>query len=246
MLLICLSIVVACQTRTSITSVQDTTKASVTSEISLDIDSTKLIDSLYRNVNILQSTVVDSFNCNHTYKQESRQIEVNCIGKVYNHNFGYMLILSDTGNLYKKEFFEPSDEYDYGRSFLFLDGKMINITGLKYINDTSLIDPLNVWYGKNFGFVAKYYHLDDREVFLIRGINYFCNGNYCTNYKIIVLQKFKDTHTSAALIDYPGNYPYNFENTFLFYPKNSKVPKLYIVKKGHAGIQQTDFEAIAL
>lgn len=207
----------------------------------------KLIDSLYKDVILFKSTLVDSFECSHKYDQSKKIIEVNCTGIVNGHNFGYLLLLSDTALIYNKDLFEPSEEYKYKGSMLFLDGNKIEITGLKYLNEKNVIDPVNVWYGKDFGVAAKYYMLDDREVYLIRGINYYCNGSNCMNYKILLIQKFKSSNsTFVNAINLPGNYPYSFENFFLFRLKNDPIPKLYIVNEGKSGIRLSDYKIVNL
>lgn len=211
-------------------------------------DSTKLIDSLYKNTVILKDTEVDSFICSHSYDTITKRIEIKCMAQVNKHKLGYILELTDTAGNYMKEDFYPSGEFRYDNSYIVLDDKKLPVTQLRYSNDSgSLISPVNVWYGNGFGPVAKYCMLPNKEeIFLVRGINFYCNGTNCSNYKMFVLQKYRDDKISIKCIDYPGNYPYNFENTFLFYLKGTSIPSLYFVKNGKTGVSTTDFEIISL
>ncbi|MGN6419354.1 MAG: hypothetical protein ACTHMC_17780, partial [Pseudobacter sp.] len=96
------------------------------------------------------------------------------------------------------------------------------------------------------GPVAKVYKLSDRIIYLIRGLNFYCNGTHCTNFKVIALQKFNDQRTKADYINFPGEYPYDFDAIDVFLSQQNNVPKIYIVKKGRQGKQVDDFDVLDL
>lgn len=211
-------------------------------------DRTKLIDSLYGGTVILKDIQIDSFNCSHTFDSLTRRIEIKCVTEITKHTLEYILNITDTAGNYIKDDFDPSEGFRYDSSYLVLDNKRISITQLTYGNDsTSVVSPVNVWYGKDFGPVGKYYLLpNNEEIFLIRGINFYCNGSNCRNYKVFVLQRGEGGNISMRCFDYPGNYPFNFENTFLFLSRSDSIPSLYFIKKGRTGTSTDDFQSFGL
>lgn len=225
-------------------------KNSITNKINSNTDSlhlydSMLIDSLYNDVILIKSLSVDSFD--YTYKQNKNngEIEVSFSASVNKQCFGYTIILADTADNYNEEDFEPSNAFKYIASKLFLDKTIVDISKLKYVNESSVVEPVIVWYGKSFGIAAKYYGLPDRDVYLIRGLNFFCNGSNCMNYKILLLQKSKKTgNVSVSAFNFPGNYPYSFETTFLFRTKTDSIPKLFLVKEGKTGTKLSDFQMV--
>lgn len=214
-------------------------------ENSLHKQENKLIDSLYKEKILFKNIEIDSFESSHTYEKSKNEIMAKYLASVDKQKFGYILILEDTAHIYSNESFEPSESFKYIGSKLFLEDSIIDISRSKYINENDVIEPVIVWYGKKIGIAAKYYELLDRDIYLIRGINYYCNGSNCMNYKVLVIQKRKGgSHISVSIINFPGNYPYSFETTFLFRIKDDPIPKLYIIKQGKTGNQLSDFQML--
>lgn len=212
-------------------------------EASMPLQEEDLIDSLYNGKIIFKGLLVDSFGSSYTYDRYKKEIKAEYTASVGKHNFGYILHLKDTSDIYNSEQFEPSVNFKYIGSKLFLDETIIDISNLRYVNANEFVEPVIVWYGKSFGIAAKYYELSNSDIFLIRGINYDCNGSNCMNYKVLVIKKDKNNgKVSASVIDFPGNFPYSFETTFLFSIKGDPVPKLYIIKDGKTGMQVSDFQ----
>lgn len=207
----------------------------------------KVIDSLYANVTVLKPTLVDTFVMDIAYRHKDLKIIAEYSRSLNGHSFGYIIELIDTASVYKKDHFNPTEDFKYQASYLVLDSQKVNLTPLKYFNSEDVVDPVNVWYGKSFGICAKNYLVGNRLIYLIRGINYFCNGSNCSNYKILYLQKdLVSNKLSYGMIDFPGKYPYDFENVFLFQEKDSTVPKMYIVKEGRWGDKLSDYTKITL
>jgi hypothetical protein len=107
------------------------------------------------------------------------------------------------------------------------------------------VSPINTWYGKYFGPVARVYQEGDATIVLIRGINFYCQGSHCTNYKVIVIVN-RGSEMNVSIIGNPGYYPFNFENTYLIKGLENK-PSIYVVKKGKGEVSnKNDMELIEL
>lgn len=206
----------------------------------------RVIDSLYKNVHRLKGHAIEEFSFQHSIDKVSKIVTLNCTAKYEGILFGYTLRLKDTGGTYQKNDFTPSDEFLYSSSNAFLNNSKVQLNTLPKGDTSVQVHPLNVWYGKDFGPVARVYKLSDRNIFLIRGLNFYCNGSHCTNFKVIVLQQYKDNRVSADYLNFPGIYPYVFDAIDIFLVQNDSVPKMFIIKKGHQGNQVADFEIIDL
>jgi hypothetical protein len=196
--------------------------------IPLDADSLRILKELYGGSEILQSIDIGNFTTNHTFDFSKKLIKVSCTQNSANHELTYVAIFKDTAKIYSESQFVPSDEYKYIDSYVILDSDTLRLKSIKSINDDSKIEPINIWYGKDFGIAGRYYKLSNQEVFLLRGLNMYCN--VCSNYTLLVIQK-NSNGASINHINTNSYYPIDFENTLLHTSGNKQNPVLYVIKR---------------
>lgn len=196
--------------------------------IQLDVDSLRILKELYGRSEILQSIDIENFTTTNSFDSSTKQVKVSCIQNSANHKITYVVIFKDTAKIYSESQFVPTDEYKYIDSYVILDSDTLRLKNLTSINDNSKIEPINIWYGKDFGIAGRYYKLSNKEVFFFRGLSMYCN--VCSNYKILVIQK-NDSGTSINYLNTNSFYPIDFENTFLHTSGNKQNPVFYVIKR---------------
>ncbi|MGE7774241.1 hypothetical protein ACQKLP_05935 [Chitinophaga sp. NPDC101104] len=212
----------------------------------IPIERNPVLDSLYKDAKLYGVEFISTFNCTNEFKKATNQITTNCVSTIRGNTFGYSIKMTDTTNNFDTADYTPTDQFKFDSAYIHFNSKVANITLLPYFNSEEQSAPVIVWYEPSFGPCAQYYQLSDRKVLLVRGLNFYCNGSNCTNFKIILIQETKGMETSAAILDFPGIYPFDFENIRLFSHKSNESPSIYIVKSGMNGTQTSDFEIIKL
>jgi len=156
-------------------------------------------------------------------------------------NISYFISLKDTANIYTSKNFNLAGEYKYLGSYFELDGKKVDLTNVKISNNDEFTKPGIIWYESDFGTALKYYNINGKEIFLINGLNYYCNGRYCASYQVFVLQR-QEEKLNASTLYYDGQYPFDFENTFLFDSDKDSTPEIYVPKKVEKLNSRSDFK----
>jgi|GEM_PF-4445407 len=194
-------------------------------------DSSHLITQLYRNVNIISAKEYFDFSYDFSYNPKENTILIKSSKRLDEHKIEYFIVLQNIEEQFNKKNFTPYDDsYKYLSSYFKIDGQKVNLTNIKLSNkDTRLTEPALVWYDESFGISAKHYKLKSKEIFLLRGINLYCNGNQCIDYQIFVIQ-LQSGHSTANTLYFSGKYPYDFENTFLFDKNADGNPEIFVPK----------------
>ncbi|PLK44201.1 hypothetical protein [Emticicia sp. TH156] len=202
-------------------------------------DSLKLISSLYQKSRIIEYSTIQQGLFTHRKDNKTQKIvaTVNFSGL----NLSYNIVFEDTSHIYSQRTFVPSEDYQYLNSYIVIGKDTLNLDGIKSLNDSIKVEPINLWYGDDFGIHGKRFK-GNQEIILLRGLNMFCNGSNCNNYKILLIIKGSNG-TSVHYINTRAIYPYDFENTMLFKTKTNEKPSFFIIDPSLSNIDSTqDFE----
>jgi hypothetical protein len=216
-------------------------KASSLKTISNDekkIDSAGIINALYKGFKVVPSLNGSAFNYKYTYTAKSKAIKVFCTKKIGNINIAYNIELKDTKGIFNKNSFFIGDDYRYVNSFFMLDGVKLSLGKVHALNigEDFLRQFSNVWSGDKSSPFIKLYSTGKRKIFLIKGINPFCNGHNCSSYVVYILQKEGKMCSVHPLYFDGTNHPYDFNNLKLFYsPDDANLSIL--VPKGSGSVK---------
>ncbi|WP_121811966.1 hypothetical protein [Mucilaginibacter kameinonensis] len=205
---------------------------------SMIVDSSSIINGLYKNLKVIPSIDGYAFSYKHTYSPKSKIIKIVCTKKIDGTNVEYDVELKDTKGVYNRNSFSIGDDYKYITSYFLFDGIKLSLNKVHALNseDDFLTQISNIWSGDKTFATTKYYSIKKKKIILIKGIDPFCNGHNCTDYVVYVLQK-ENGKGSVNAIHFDGtNGPYDFNNFKLFYdadgvntamliPKNSRPVK---------------------
>ena len=206
------------------------------------IDSTSTINGLYKNVKIIPSINEVSFSYKYTYDQKSKIIKVVCMKKIDNSNVGYNIELKDTKGVFNRNNISVGDDYKYITSYFMLDGIKLSLGKVHALNseDEFLTQVSNIWSRDKSSPTNKLYKPGNKKIFLIRGIDPFCNGHNCADYVVYIVQKEKGKGSLNAVHFEGTNSPYDFNNTKLFYDTDSINPAILLPKNNRAVSSKAD------
>lgn len=179
-----------------------------------NLDSSSIIEKLYTEKKIIETA--DSADFSFSYQVDSVKMAVNigCQAEILKNKLEYLIEFDYSPNMDKNKF-NPNQEYRYLNSSIRYKNRVIKLDSVKCLNCNSTTEPLKVWAGDGANPTIKAFKTRNTEVILMRGLNFYCNGRYCSNYEVIGLL-IKNGKTNACRIFYPGIYPFDFYNTFLF------------------------------
>ncbi|MEO1262599.1 MAG: hypothetical protein AAFZ15_27585 [Bacteroidota bacterium] len=206
-----------------------------------------LIERLYRNNLIIAPSIeYSSFDFNHSIDEEKRVITIESWGKISDVTIKYSILLKDNNGIYKPDGFVPSGDYEYMGSHFEIDGDKIDFTNQYLSNkDNQIVQPAILWYNSDFDTALKYYKLGNKEVFLINGINFYCNGSHCSSYQVFILLR-NGVKSSGKAVYYQGNHLLSFENTHLFKNNEGESYGIYLLKDVNEINDETDFELFTI
>jgi hypothetical protein len=187
---------------------------------------------LYSDKILLKEKIGGPFNHVIEYDPTSKIIDIKCTNSINSIKIEYEIYLKSQVEKFDKEKFTlfDTDNYEYLKSILKIGINTLDITKKHFENlDSRNLYPSGVWNGSLDGTSLKYYKIAGREILLICGLDMECNGSDCTGYQMYIVQIINDKISFHALL-FPGNYPYYFENTFLFENENDNNPAIYVPK----------------
>ena len=207
-------------------------------------DSSKLIALLYRDLTKFPFKAYSDFSYEVSYNVENKLITIKSSNTIEGNEIDYFILFKDTANVYVREEYSYTDySYKYIKSYFSINGQEVDLTKINISDlENQKTEPSLLWYGKDFGISAKFYKIEEKEYFLIRGLNLYCNGNHCSSYQMFLLQK-DNNRVKASTYYFSGLYPYDFENTFLF-NNNEGKPKFFLPKEVDELKTIEDFELI--
>jgi hypothetical protein len=199
---------------------------------STNIDSSSIINGLYKGVKIISSINGQTFSYKYTYEPKSKIVKVVCIKKIDDSNVEYNIELKDTKGVFNRNSFSVGDDYKYITSYFMLDGIKLSLDKVHALRseDDFLTQISNIWSGDKSSTTIKLYKVGKKKIFLIKGLNPFCNGHNCTDYVVYILQK-ENGKGSINAIHFDGtNNPYDFNNFKLFYGSDVLYPAILVPK----------------
>ncbi|MDX2247570.1 MAG: hypothetical protein SF052_12375 [Bacteroidia bacterium] len=208
-------------------------------------DSTKLIHSLYQGKLLIPTQETKGFQSKKiTLLQNNLHIVSNI--------FRLDTLTLSVNYLFKEREGVPQEEFPFEYSAAYVGGwiqvndLVFEFDSISCLNDTRYSPAMVLWEEEFRGSNVKYYKVGNNSVILFSGFNFACNGSHCSSYTVMSVQ-ISGTEINVNAISYPGLYPFDFSNTFLF--RNSANGNLNIwgVKKGVGSLKNTDdFEEITL
>lgn len=199
---------------------------------SMIVDSSSIINGLYKNLKVIPSIDGYAFGYKHTYDPKSKIIKIVCAKKIGDTNVEYDVELKDTNGVYTRNSFSIGDDYKYITSYFLLDGIKLSLNKVHALNseDDFLTQISNIWSSGNTVPTIKVYKPAKNKIVLIKGIDTFCNGHNCTDYVVYILQK-ENGKGSINAIHFDGtNGCYDFNNFKLFYSSKDVTPAILVPK----------------
>lgn len=245
--LLIILIFVSCNSTVNNTPVNQLSTDSVSQTATRSREKTNsLLDSIYAGTEVFKERAIDSFSFHH-FSSNKEIVTARYSIVIGADTLSYMLELKDTAGEYSVANFQPTSNFLYLGSAFYFNKHKFRISDLQYENDKDSVGPVNFWYGRSLGILGKRYDLPDREVFLLRGINYECNGSNCMNFKVFIFQKNKKNNEILVNAIYlPGKYPYTFENILLFCTESDLTPTINIIKEAKNGEVVSDYLRLPL
>ncbi len=205
-------------------------------------DSCSIINTLYKNAKTIPYSNEHSFRCKYSYNQKSKIVKVSCIKQINKSRLEYDVELKDTKGVFNKINFNVGDDYKYITSYFMIDGIKLSLNKVHALNsdDDFLTHISNIWSGDKSSPTIKRYTIGKRKVFLIKGINPFCNGHNCSDYVVYILQKENGKGSINAVHFNGTNNPYDFNNFKLFFGPDVVNPAILVPKNNHPVNSQLD------
>jgi len=197
-------------------------------------DTGNIITKFYQNVKAIPYKTDYSFDYKYTFDQINKIIKVVSSKKIGGDSLHYIIDLKDTKGIFNNSHFSVGDDYQYISSYFMIGDLKLPLNKVHGLNsENNLLTQIsNVWSDRSDAMV-KSYRIADRKIYLIKGINPFCNGRNCTDYVVYILQVENGKGSIQAIYFNGINRLYDFNNTNLFYDQSSSTnPKIFIPKTG--------------
>ena len=185
-------------------------------------------DLLYTHLNLINPNSTGSMISRHIFNKIKKEIKIVSNGNIGGHHLVYDLYLFDKNNICKKGKYIPGGDYDHLNSTITVDDFGVSLMNRKMFSGEYSSDPLILWHGDSSYQTIKYYKFESKEIYLIQGLNYFCNGVHCSSYEVLILQIDEDNTVSIRSVFYPGYLNLRFEDVFLFDKDNDGKPEILI------------------
>ena len=198
----------------------------------VSVDSSSTINGLYKGVKVIPSINGNAFSYKYTYEPKSKIVKIVSIKKIDNSNVEYNIELKDTKGSFDRNSFSIGDDYKYICSYFMLDGIKLPLNKVHALSskDDFLTQISNIWSDDKSSPIIKLYKIGKKKIFLIKGINPFCNGHNCTDYVVYVLQTENGKGSINAVHFNGTNNPYVFNNFKLFYGADEVNPEILVPK----------------
>ena len=195
------------------------------------IDSAQLITGLYEGKTVIPSKDYSGFSYSFDFEERENMVRIRSVDTIAEYKVEYLIVLKDTAGGYSEsEFSAFDDSYEFVESYFRVDGKRVDFSEQFFLNlAEEQLTPALIWYDNDFGISSKYYSVNGKDYFLIRGLDLYCNGRQCTGYQIFVIRKSGEELKASAFY-FSGLYPYDFENTFLFDQDRDGIPEMFVPK----------------
>lgn len=218
----------------------------VISKEQIQVDSVKLLTSLYKDVKVIPSKTFADFSYDLLYDDHAREVTVKSSKNVEETMIEYFIVFKFLGNDFDRSTFSTSDDAvcQYVTSYFKVDNDSINLERSLRNNQKEKVAPSLLWYGKDFGITGRCYKFKGKQYFLLRGLDLYCNGHHCTAYQLFAIEKYK-SHSKVEVFESAAVYPYDFENTFLFDKHGDGYPDIYLPKQDPVE-SEADFELLTL
>ena len=204
-------------------------------------DSTKLISSLYENKQVfpVHSTFSD-FSYNASYFKLKKEIHIKSSKSINHKKISYTIIFNDEEGNFNDSDYSPSDEsFKYLDSYFSMEDKTVTLKNKLPTNrPNQKVDPALIWYGVDFGISGKYYQINNRGYYLIRGLDLYCNGRQCNRCQLFIIRE-NDGNLLVDAFTLQELFPYTFESIFLFDSNSDQNPEIYITKEGVEQLSST-------
>jgi hypothetical protein len=196
-------------------------------------DTLPIFDQLYGNLKILPSKNEYGFDYNYNFNKNTKIITVTCKKKIDSNNLKFVIVLKDSKGIYDKNTFSVGDDYKYITSYFMIDNFKLSVSRLHALNSENnfLTQISDVWSKDKSINSIKYYRINQKTIYLIKGTNPYCNGHNCSDYVIYLLQKKNEKVSINALYLSGTSNFYNFNNLNLFFNEDTKNPEFYFPKK---------------
>jgi hypothetical protein len=189
-----------------------------------------VIQKLCRDVKIIPSKNVGSFDYKYDFDQKTRIITVFCTKQIDNDLLRYVIKLKDFKHIFKKETFSVGDTYQYLESYFMINGLKVSLANQQSVNNSGnlLAQISDVWTVYHNHPHIKRIIIGDRTIYLIEGTDPFCNGHGCSDFVVYFLQKQNKKISVNSLYFESDSSPYDFNNVKLFFDKDNKDPELFV------------------
>ena len=174
---------------------------------------------MYKGCEILKSKNKFSLQYRYSYAKASRVIIVVCKRAIDGYDLKYVIKLRDTAKIFNKNSFSVDENYQYLESYFEINNSRLPLKYLHSENDKSesLTPVSNLWEISGSEPKIKHYILKNRDIFVVKGTNPFCNGHSCSDYVVYILQ-IQNGKASVHSLYFSGKSgSYDFDHTYLFY-----------------------------
>ncbi len=211
------------------------------------IDSAKVISSLYKGLKIIEEKTYSDFSYDVSYDMASKTVTVKSSKKIEENTIQYVINLRFKGAEFNKNSFSLSDDvsYEYIDSFFRINNDSILLDENLRNRATEKISPSLLWYGTEFGISAKHCKWKGKEIYLLRGLDIYCNGHHCNKYQLFAIERHGNGLKVVAF-NLSAMYPYDFENMFLFDKNSDGQVEIFLPRNVLKIESASDFEMYSL
>lgn len=210
--------------------VEDTITPQQINNFTIELDSIKIDSILYHDKNLLSEIRVSNpFSYDIKYDESTKRITIGSKNIIARNILKYKIELLSTKSSFNEDdfYWYEEDSYKYLRSSFSVNGKIEDITGLKFINHPNeIIYPAGLWHWSVEGNSVKMYEHKENKIYLINGADLLCNGSQCNSFELMIVIESKTKITVNTLL-LNGLWPYQFGSIKLFDLENDGNLEFY-------------------
>lgn len=217
-------------------------------EIILPKDNLFNFDSVLYNENLLQEISKGRMTYDLEFDESKSILSIKSSSIIEEIELVYQIEYEFEKNKFESDgfnFFKEGID-GYLNSSIGVNGWKTDLTNVHFANDkTEKISPAGPWHGSIEESALKYYQIKDSEIFLLNGVNLFCNGRYCTSYQVFIVVKMENSLSSYALY-FDGKF-YSFDDIRLVDIEKDGIAEIFVPKDESGEINSiADFDIYSI